>query len=182
MWRVLRALVAGMDLGGMGPLVARALEPRRMSLAKKDVAEYAGVAVPLYELWARRHEFLLRRQQKGETVEEYFRAKRGLLAEGDTYGDMMAAYPAYWSCLRSGELVVLMDTRVLGSGWACQVMGRDPQIEEWAAGATPNVGALQQLLSTLDDQRGCGRRYGLSAGMGTEARERRRTLVQNPGV
>ena len=78
-------------MGGMGPLVARALEPRRMLLAKKDVAGYASVAVPLYELWARRHEFLSRRQQTGETVEEYFRAKRGLLAEGDTYGDMMAA-------------------------------------------------------------------------------------------
>ena len=80
-----------------------------MTLAKKDVAEYAGVAVPFYELWAHRHEFLLRCQQRGETVEEYFRAKRELLVEGDTYGDMMAAYPAYWSGLRSGELVVLMD-------------------------------------------------------------------------
>ena len=42
-------------------------------------------------------------------MEEYFRAKRELLVEGDTYGDMMAAYPAYWSGLRSKELVVLMD-------------------------------------------------------------------------
>ena len=32
-------------------------------------------------------------------------------------------------------------------------MGRDPQIEKWASGAAPNVGALQQLLSALDDQR-----------------------------
>ena len=78
-WRVLRALVARMDLGGMGPLVARALEPRRLSLVKKDVAEYVGVAVPIYERWARRHAFLSRRQEKGETVEEYFRAKQGLL-------------------------------------------------------------------------------------------------------
>ena len=81
----MRALVARMDLGGMGPLVARALDPRRMTLAKKDVAEYAGVAIPFYKRWAHRHEFLLRCQQRGETVEEYFRAKRELLVEGDTY-------------------------------------------------------------------------------------------------
>ena len=31
-WRVLRALVAGLDLGGMGSLVARALDPRRLAL------------------------------------------------------------------------------------------------------------------------------------------------------
>ena len=86
-------------------------------------------------------------------MEEYFRAKRELLVEGDTYGDMMAAYPAYWSGLRSGELVVLMDAQVLGRVWAGQIMGRDPQIEEWAADAAPDVGALQQLLSTLDDRR-----------------------------
>ena len=151
-WRVLRALVARMDLGGMGPLVARALDPRRMTLAKKDVAEYAGVAIPFYERWAHRHEFLLRCQQRGETVEEYFRAKRELLVEGDTYGDMMAAYPAYWSGLQSWELVVLMDARVLGRVWSGQIMGRDPQIEEWATDTPPNVEALQQLLSALDDQ------------------------------
>ena len=44
-WRVLRALVARLDLGGMGPLVARALDPGRMTLAKKDVSEYVGVAI-----------------------------------------------------------------------------------------------------------------------------------------
>ena len=48
-WRVLRALVARLDLGGMGPLVARALDPRCMTLAKKDVSEYVGVAIPFYE-------------------------------------------------------------------------------------------------------------------------------------
>ena len=62
-----------------------------MTLAKKDVAEYAGVAVPFYEQWAHCHEFLLRCQQRGETVEEYFRAKRELLVEGDTYGDMVVS-------------------------------------------------------------------------------------------
>ena len=115
-------------------------------------------------------------------MEEYFRAKRGLLAEGDTYGDMMAAYPAYWSGLRSGELVVSMDTQVLGSVWAGQVMGRDPQIEEWAAGAAPNVGPCSSCCPPWTTSGRCGRRCGLSAGRGTEARERRRTLVQNPGV
>ena len=60
-------------------------------------------------------------------MEEYFRAKRELLGEGDTYGDMMAAYPAYWSGLRSWELVVLMDARVLGRVWRGQIMGWDPR-------------------------------------------------------
>ena len=53
-------------------------------------------------------------------VEEYFRAKRELLMEGDSYGDMAAAYPAYWSSLRPLEPVILMDS--VGSwdasGWA----------------------------------------------------------------
>ena len=86
-------------------------------------------------------------------MEEYFRAKRELLVEGDTYGDMIAAYPAYWSGLRSWELVILMDGRVLGHIWPGQIMGRNPQIEEWAANTAPDVGALQQLLSNLDGQR-----------------------------
>ena len=90
------ALVAEMNLGGMGPLVARALDPRRMTLAKKDVAGYGDIAILFFEWWAHLHEFLLRGQQRGETVEEYFQAKQELLGEGDTYGDMMATYPAYW--------------------------------------------------------------------------------------
>ena len=48
-WRVLLVLVAGLDLGGMGPLVARALDPQRMALVKKDVSEYVGVAILFYE-------------------------------------------------------------------------------------------------------------------------------------
>ena len=73
--------------------------------------------------------------------------------EGDTYGDMVAAYLASWSGLWSRELVVLMDARVLGRVWPGQIMGCDPQIEEWAVNAAPDVGALQPLLSTLDNQR-----------------------------
>ena len=77
-----------------------------MTLARKDVSEYVGAAFPLYEWWTHRHEwwthrheFLTRGQRRGETVEEYFWAKRELLMEGDAYGDMIAAYPAYWSGL-----------------------------------------------------------------------------------
>ena len=57
---------------------------------------------------------LTRGQRRGETVEEYFQAKRELLMEGDAYGDMIAAYPAYWSGLRHLEQVILMDERALG--------------------------------------------------------------------
>ena len=85
-------------------------------------------------------------------MEEYFRAKRDLLMDGDDYGDMIAAYPAYWSGLRCLELVILMDAPVLGRVWLGQIMGRDPQMEEWAANTAPDVGALQQLLSNLDGQ------------------------------
>ena len=48
-WRVLRALVARLDLGGMGPSVARALDPRGMTLARKDVSAYVEVVIPFYE-------------------------------------------------------------------------------------------------------------------------------------
>ena len=88
----MRALVARMDLGGMGPLVAQALNPKCMTLARKDAAGYGDVAIPFYERWAHRHEFLIRGQRSGETVEEYFQAKQELLVEGDAYGDMMATY------------------------------------------------------------------------------------------
>ena len=64
-WWVLRALVARMDLGGMGPLVARALDPRRMTLARKDAAGYGDVAIPFYEWLAHRHEFLIRAKGVG---------------------------------------------------------------------------------------------------------------------
>ena len=119
---------------------------------KREVSEYLGIAVPFYERWTHRHEFLMRGQRKGETVEEYFRAKRDLLMEGEDYRDMIAAYPAYWSGLRRLELVMLMDAQVLGRVWPGQIMGRDLQMEEWAADTAPDVGALQQLLSNLDDQ------------------------------
>ena len=73
--------------------------------------------------------------------------------EGDSYGEMVAAYPAYWRGLRDLELGMLMDMRVLGHIWPGQIMGRDPRIEEWATAIAPNVGALQRLLSGLEDQR-----------------------------
>ena len=141
-WRVLQALVARLDLGGMWPSVARALDPRRMTLVRKEVSEYVGAVIPFYELWTHRHEFLTRGQRRGETVEEYFRAKRDLLMDGDDYGDMIAASPAYWSGLQRLELVILMDARVLGRVWPGQIMGWDPQMEEWAADTAPDVGAL----------------------------------------
>ena len=39
--RVLQALMVRLDLGGMGPLVVRALDPRCMTLVKKEVSEYS---------------------------------------------------------------------------------------------------------------------------------------------
>ena len=86
-------------------------------------------------------------------MEEYFRAKQDLLMEGNAYGDIIAAYPAYWSGLRRLELVILMDARVLGRIWMGQIVDRDPQIEAWSTDNAPDVGALQKLLSTLDNQR-----------------------------
>ena len=170
--RVLRALVARLELGGMGLLVARALDPRCMALAGKEVSEYAGVAVPFYERWAHRHEFLLRGQRRGETVEEYFRAKWELLVDSDTYGDIMAAYPAYWSGLRSQELVILMDARVLGRIWSGQIMGRDPQIETWRP--------CRSCCPTWRTSGPCSRRCGLSRGMGAEVGKRRGVLAVAP--
>ena len=67
--------------------------------------------------------------------------------DDDLYRDMIAAYPAYWSSLKRLELVILMDARVLGRIWTGQIMGRDPQIEAWAADTAPDVMALQKLLS-----------------------------------
>ena len=150
-WQVLRALMARLDLAGMGPLVVRALDPRRRTGGKTDVSEYVGIALPFYERWTHRHKFLTRGQRRGETVEEYFRAKRELLLYVDSYWDMVAAYPAYWSGLRCLELVILIDAQVLGHIWPGLIMGRDPQIEEWAATTAPDVGALQKLLSSLED-------------------------------
>ena len=102
-----------------------------MTLAKKEVSEYVGIAIPFYKWWTHCHQFLTRGQRRGETVEEYFQAKRELLMEGDHFGDMVAAYPAYWSGLRYLELGILMDMRVLGHIWPGQIIGRDPRIEEW---------------------------------------------------
>ena len=97
-----------------------------MMLAKKNVSEYVGIALLFYARWTHRHKFLTRGQRRGETVEEYFQAKRELLLDGDSYGDMVAAYRAYWRGLRCLELVILMDARVLGHIWPGQIIGRDP--------------------------------------------------------
>ena len=101
-----------------------------------------GVVIPLYERWTYRHEFLTRGQRRGETVEEYFRAKRDLLMKGDMFRDMVAAYPAYWSGLRQLELVILMDALVLGHIWDGQILHREPQLETWAVDTAPDVGTL----------------------------------------
>ena len=107
-------------------------------------------------------------------MDEYFQAKRELLMEGDHYGDMVAAYPAYWSGLRYLELGILMDMRVLGHIWLGQIIRRDPQIEEWAAATAPNVGALQKLLSGLEDRRAFWPR--IQAFRGIVSRSQRRGL------
>ena len=151
-----------------------------MTLARKDASEYVGAAIPLYEQWTHRHEFLTRGQRRGETVEEYFQAKRELLMEGDAYGDMIAAYPAYWSGLRRLELVILMDARVLGRIWLGQIIGRDPQIEEWAADTAPDVGALQKLLSNLDDQWAVWSQIRAFHGGGSRGQREEGDTSQNP--
>ena len=144
-----------------------------MTLAKKEVSEYVGIAIPFYEWWTHCHQFLTRGQRRGETVEEYFQAKRELLMEGDHYGDMVAAYPAYWSGLRYLELGILMDMRVLGHIWPGQIIGRDPRIEEWAAAPT-----WEPCRSCCRDWRTSGpygRKYRLSGRTGAEASEEGRT-------
>ena len=88
-------------------------------------------------------------------MEEYFRAKRELLGEGDTYGDMMAAQCLPGLLERLEELGAggLDGCASPGTRLAGPDHGAGLQVEEWAANAAPDVGALQQLLSTLDDQR-----------------------------
>ena len=102
-------------------------------------------------------------------MEEYFRAKRELLMEGDAYGDMIAAYPAYWSGLRRLELVILLDAGVLGRIWPCQIIGRDPKIEEWAADTTPTWGPCRSCCQTWTTSGPYGRKSGLSTEVGAEA-------------
>ena len=82
--------------------------------------------------------------------------------------------------MRSGELVVLMDAQVLGRVWAGQTMGRDPQIEEWAADAAPDVGALQQLLSTLDDRRAVWSQIRAFRWGGSRVQQEEGNASQNP--
>ena len=74
---------------------------------------------------------------------------------------------------------MLMDMRVLGHIWPGQIIGRDPQIEEWAAATAPNVRALQRLLSGLEDQRALWPQIRLSGGAGAEASEGSGTLASS---
>ena len=67
------------------------------------------------------------------------------------------------------ELGILMDMRVLGHIWPGQIIGRDPRIEEWAAATAPNVGALQKLLSGLEDQQALWLQIRAYMGTGVEA-------------
>ena len=113
-------------------------------------------------------------------MEEYFQAKRELLLDGDSYGDMVAAYPAYWSGLRCLELVILMDARVLGHIWLGQIMGRDPQIEEWAADTAPDVGAQQNVLSNLEDQRAVWPQIQAFQGSGSRGQREEGETSKNP--
>ena len=100
--------------------------------------------------------------------------------EGDSYGDMVAAYPAYWSGLRCLELGILMDRRVLGHIWPGQIIGRDPQIEAWAAATTPNVGALQKLLSRLEDQRAVWLQIRTFQGSGSQSQRKKGDTSKPP--
>ena len=102
------------------------------------MSEYVEIVIPFYEWWTHRHEFLTRGQREGETIREYFRAKQELLLEGDPYGNLRAAYPAFWSGL--------LDMLVWGHPWPWQIVGKNPQIKEWAAAIAPDLEALQDLL------------------------------------
>ena len=107
-------------------------------------------------------------------------AKWELLMEGNSYGDMIAAYPAYWSSLRRLELAILIDARVLGRIWPGQIMGRDPQIEEWAADTTPDMGALQRLLSNLEDQQAVWLQIRAFRGSGSQGQREEGDTSQTP--
>ena len=73
-----------------------------------------------------------------------------------------------------------MDTRVLGRKWLGQIMGRNPQIEEWAAAIAPDVGALQRLLSTLEDQRAVWSQVRVLRWGGSRSQQGEGEVSQNP--
>ena len=121
------------------------------------MSEYVEIIIPFYKRWTYRHEFLTRGQREGETIREYFRAKQELLLEGDPYGNLRAAYPAFWSGLRDQGLGDLLDILVWGHPWPRQIVGKNPQIEEWAATVAPDLEALQDLLSRMERQQALGK-------------------------
>ena len=59
-------------------------------------------------------------------------------------------------------------------------MGRDPQIEEWAADTAPDVGALQQLLSNLDNQRAVWSQIRVFRWGGSRGQQEEGGASQNP--
>ena len=59
-------------------------------------------------------------------------------------------------------------------------MGRNPQIEEWAATVAPDVGALQHLLSTLDDQRAVWSQVLVFRWRGSQSQRGDRDASQKP--
>ena len=76
------------------------------------MSEYVEAVLPFYEQWTYWHEFLTRGQREGETIGEYFQAKKELLLEGNPYRTLQAAYLAFWSGLRDQKLGDLLDMRV----------------------------------------------------------------------
>ena len=128
-----------------------------MNQRAKNMSEYVEIIIPFYKRWTYRHEFLTRGQREGETIREYFRAKQELLLEGDPYGNLRAAYPAFWSGLRDQGLGDLLDILVWGHPWPRQIVGKSPQIEEWAATVAPDLEALQDLLSRMERQQALGK-------------------------
>ena len=73
---------------------------------------------------------------------------------------------------------MLMDMRVLGHIWPGQIIGRDPQIEEWAAATAPNVRALQRLLSGLEDQRALWPQIRAFRGSGSRSQQREQDISE----
>ena len=150
-WRVLRELVVKLDLGGMEPIIAQALNWWHMNPRVKNVSEYVEIVIPFYERWTHRHEFLTRGQREGETIREYFRAKQELLLEGDPYGNLRAAYPAFWSGL--------LDMLVWGHPWPWQIVGKNPPNQGVGCRHRPGLGSIagSTIVARMESQQVLGK-------------------------